>query len=67
MNNFLLQFQSDILNCNIVRPTISETTTLGAAFISILFSGFFKNVEELSKTSIMFTLNIDDIKRKKLY
>ena len=46
-NNFLLQFQSDILNCETVRPQTVETTALGAAFLAGLSSGFWTNTEEL--------------------
>ncbi len=47
LNNFLMQFQSDILNIEIVRPKINESTALGAAFISGLAIGFYKNIEEI--------------------
>lgn len=47
LNNFLMQFQSDILNTEIVRPKINESTALGAAFISGLAVGFYKNIEEI--------------------
>lgn len=46
-NNFLMQFQSDILNCTIQRPKIIETTALGAAFLAGLAVGFWENEEEL--------------------
>lgn len=46
-NNFLMQFQSDILNCAIQRPKIIETTALGAAFLAGLAVGFWKDEEEL--------------------
>ena len=54
MNGFLMQFQSDMLNTEIKRPTINETTALGAAYISGLKSGLYKDLEtlrELKKTS----------------
>lgn len=46
-NNFLMQFQADILNCAIQRPKIIETTALGAAFLAGLAVGFWKDEEEL--------------------
>ncbi|MGY6521692.1 MAG: glycerol kinase GlpK [Mongoliitalea sp.] len=46
-NNFLMQFQSDILQCSIQRPKIIETTALGAAFLAGLAVGFWKDEEEL--------------------
>ncbi len=41
-NNFLMQFQSDILNTNISRPKISETTALGAAYLAGIATGYWK-------------------------
>ncbi|WP_194975509.1 glycerol kinase GlpK [Aquiflexum lacus] len=46
-NNFLMQFQSDILDCKITRPKIIETTAIGAAFLAGLAVGFWKDEEEL--------------------
>ena len=46
-NNFLMQFQADILGCEIKRPEIIETTAIGAAFLAGLAVGFWKNSEEL--------------------
>jgi len=46
-NNLLMQFQSDILQLPVIRPKISETTALGAAFAAGLAVGFWKNEEEL--------------------
>jgi len=46
-NNFLMQFQADILGCEIKRPKIIETTALGAAFFAGLAVGFWENEEEL--------------------
>jgi glycerol kinase len=47
VNNFLMQFQADILGCRIVRPADIETTALGAAYLAGLATGFFKNCEEV--------------------
>ncbi len=46
-NNFLMQFQSDILNTRVTRPSILETTALGAAYFSGLASGFWKDTNAL--------------------
>ncbi len=48
MNDLLMQFQSDILAKPVVRPTVQETTALGAAYAAGLAVGFFKDTEELS-------------------
>jgi glycerol kinase len=49
VNNALMQFQSDILNCKVVRPKVTETTALGAAYLAGLAVGFWKNVEEIQQ------------------
>ncbi len=46
-NDFLMQFQSDILNVPVERPVISETTALGAAYLAGLAVGFWKNTQEI--------------------
>ncbi|MCS7316045.1 MAG: glycerol kinase GlpK [Bryobacterales bacterium] len=46
-NDFLMQFQADILDRPIVRPADTETTALGAAFLAGLAVGFWRSVEEL--------------------
>ncbi len=46
-NNTLMQFQSDIVNTKVVRPTMVETTALGAAYLAGLAVGFWKDIEEL--------------------
>jgi glycerol kinase len=47
VNEFLMQFQSDILGIPVVRPAVSETTALGAAFAAGLAVGFWKDLPEL--------------------
>jgi len=47
VNNFLMQFQADILGRPIVRPVDIETTALGAAYLAGLACGFFKSLEEI--------------------
>jgi glycerol kinase len=46
-NNFLMQFQADLLGCEIKRPKIIETTAIGAAFLAGLAVGFWKDRDEL--------------------
>lgn len=46
-NNFLMQFQADILQTNVIKPAVTETTALGAAYLAGLAVGFWKDIEEL--------------------
>lgn len=46
-NNFLMQFQSDILDATVDRPNCIETTALGAAYLAGLATGYFKDKEEI--------------------
>ena len=46
-NDFLMQFQANILNSTVVRPTITETTALGAAYAAGLATGFWQSQKEL--------------------
>ena len=48
-NNFLMQFQSDILDCRVLRPRIIETTGLGVAYLAGLGCGMWSGEEELEK------------------
>ncbi|MCF0146829.1 MAG: glycerol kinase GlpK [Clostridium sp.] len=67
-NKFLMQFQSDILGTNVIRPIISETTALGAACLAGLAVGFWKDKEEVKKfwhKSDEFEPNLDADKVKK--
>ncbi|WP_034551537.1 glycerol kinase GlpK [Carnobacterium funditum] len=49
MNDFLMQFQADILGTTIERSKVNETTALGAAYLSGLATGFWKDQEEIKK------------------
>ncbi len=49
INNQLMQFQSDILSTKVIRPKITETTALGAAYLAGLAIGFWSNIEELKQ------------------
>ena len=69
-NNFLMQFQSDILNVNIERPDITETTALGAAYLAGLATGFWKSKGEVIQNWNMnrkFMPAISEDERNKLY
>jgi glycerol kinase len=48
-NNFLMQFQSDVLGVPVDRPVINETTALGAAYLAGLAVGYWNDQEEISK------------------
>jgi len=68
-NNFLLQFQADILDADIVKPKVIETTALGAAYLAGLAVGYYENTEEIKKNWQMdktFHANISVEKRQKL-
>lgn len=49
VNDLLMQFQADILGVSVVRPTITETTALGAAYLAGLAVGFWKNKDEIAQ------------------
>ena len=69
-NNFLMQFQSDILDVNIDRPKVIETTALGAAYLAGLAVEFYNNKDEIKKSWIIdreFIPNMSDDKRNLLY
>ncbi|MET4140171.1 glycerol kinase GlpK [Pedobacter sp. UYP1] len=48
-NDLLMQFQSDLLNCKVIRPNVVETTALGAAYLAGLAVGFWDSVEEIQQ------------------
>ena len=69
VNNQLMQFQSNILNCKVVRPKITETTALGAAYLAGLAVGYWKNVEEIQQqwqVDKQFSPSMNDDKRNEL-
>jgi glycerol kinase len=69
-NNFLMEFQSDLLNVPVERPTVNETTALGAAYLAGLAVGFWENQEEISKQWAVdhkFSPDMGDDERAKLY
>ena len=69
-NKLLMQFQSDIMNIEVSRPIITETTALGAAYLAGLAVGFWKDRNELSKgwyESERYYPNMVEKDRNKLY
>ena len=49
MNDFLMQLQADILNKPVIRPTVSETTALGSAYMAGLAVGFWRSLDDLRR------------------
>lgn len=69
VNNFLVQFQSDILNTKVVRPKVTETTALGAAYLAGLAVGYWSSMDEIKEqwqVDTVFTPKIDEAKRNEL-
>ena len=69
VNNQLMQFQSDILNCKVVRPKITETTALGAAYLAGLAVGYWKNIDDIQEqwqVDKTFSPVMDENKRSEL-
>ena len=68
-NNFLMQFQSDLLDVQVVRPSCIETTALGAAYLAGLAAGFWKDAEEIRqnwKQEREFSPSVEPKKREDL-
>lgn len=69
-NNFLMQFQSDILGVPVSRPKVIETTALGAAYLAGLAVGYWKDKEEISakwQIDNIFKPGMDEEERDRLY
>ena len=49
VNNLLMQIQADVLQANVVRPEITETTAMGAAYLAGLAVGYWSSIEEISQ------------------
>ena len=49
VNNLLMQFQSDLLGTPVIRPKITETTALGAAYLAGLAVGYWQNIEDIQQ------------------
>ena len=70
LNNFLMQFQSDLINREVIRPVSIETTAMGAAFLAGLASGFWRNIDDLKSVwekDKSFIPLMDKEKRDMLY
>jgi glycerol kinase len=68
-NNLLMQFQADMLNTTVVRPVVTETTALGAAYLAGLAVGFWNSIESLQQqwqVDKKFTPNVTDENRNAL-
>ncbi|MDZ4070703.1 MAG: glycerol kinase GlpK [Sediminibacterium sp.] len=68
-NNLLMQFQSDVLNAKVVRPIVTETTALGAAYLAGLAVGYWKTIDEIQQQWQMdrtFTPQISEDQRQQL-
>lgn len=70
VNNMIMQFQADILGVPVVRPVVSETTALGAAYAAGLAVGYWNNLEDLRKNwkiDRTWEPKMDAQEREKLY
>ena len=68
-NNFLMQFQADLLAGEIVRPVVTETTALGAAYLAGLAVGYYDSIEEIKQNwqvERIFEPQIDEEMRRML-
>jgi len=68
-NNLLMQFQSDMLQTKVVRPVITETTAIGAAYLAGLAVGFWKDLEEIQaqwQMETVFSPKMDEGERQVL-
>lgn len=69
-NNFLMQFQSDILGTRVERPLVREVTALGAAYLAGLAVGYWSDLEELRSKAVIereFTPSIETVERNVRY
>ncbi|EAS41892.1 glycerol kinase [Photobacterium profundum] len=69
-NNFLMQFQSDVLDTQVFRPVVTEVTALGAAYLAGLAIGFWDSIDELqdkAKLDRQFIPCANDKKRDRRY
>lgn len=67
-NNFLMQFQADVLNCKVERPRVVETTALGAAYLAGLQVGYWENIDDIRhniEIERVFEASMDDAKRQR--
>ncbi len=60
-NNFLMQFQSDILDAQVIRPKVVEVTALGAAYLAGLMMGYWSDIEDIRQN-----IEVDKIFKPKM-
>jgi glycerol kinase len=68
-NDLLMQFQADVLDTKVVRPTVTETTALGACYLAGLAIGFWKSIDDLQQqwqVQQIFSPIMNDEKRNEL-
>ena len=68
-NDFLMQFQADVLGCEVERPAVTETTALGAAYLAGLTAGVWKDLGQIAsgrKTDRVFRPEMSVKRRKEL-
>ena len=69
VNNYLMQFQSDIMNLRVERPFIMETTALGVAYLAGIASGYWKNIDDIKKSKkedTQYIPKMEETSREKL-
>jgi glycerol kinase len=69
-NNFLMQFQADILGSEVARPVVTETTALGAAYLAGLAVGFWSSRDDIKNNwavDRLFKNELEDAKKEELY
>jgi glycerol kinase len=69
-NNFLMQFQADILGLPVERPQVAETTALGAAYLAGLSVGYWDSLDDISrawKLDRRFEPSMEPDRREELY
>jgi glycerol kinase len=66
VNKLLMQFQADILGVPVVRPSISETTALGAAYLAGLAVGFWSDLDEISQQWEISTTYHPELEKDKI-
>jgi len=69
VNNYLMQFQADVMNTKVERPFIMETTALGAAYLAGIASGYWQGIEDIKKSKkddTVYSPKMDEPTREKL-
>jgi len=70
VNDFLMQFQADMLDVEVIRPKVVETTALGVAYMAGLATGFWEDVEEIRGNGFIdrrFTTEMENVNRELNY